>query len=282
MLALAFLMPLVIILLFAVGATAADSHNGSKLLAGLGIGSSLLFAVAWIFVLKGLITVEPNFATVLTLLGEYKGTVATAGFWWANPLFKKEKVSLRVRNFNTGKLKVNDLAGNLIEIAAVIVWRVTDTANALFDVDDYTRFANIQSRSAVRHLASAYEPGQDGEKSLRGSMEEVSSTLRVPLQSRLHKVGIEIGEIKLNHLAYAPEIAGAMLRRQQAEAIVAATMKIVQGAVGMVDLALDHLSRSQNVWLDPERCAAMVSNLMGVLCGDHSVQPVVNPKSMYH
>lgn len=237
----------------------------------------------WILLVKGFMAIQPNTAAVLTLFGEYRGTVREAGFWWANPFYSKAKLSLRTRNFNTEKIKVNDLSGSPIEIAAVVVWRVVDTARASFDVESYTSFVNIQSESAIRHLASTYpyDGGTEGGKSLRGSAEEISATLMKELQERLEKAGIVIDEARLSHLAYAPEIAGAMLRRQQAEAVVAARMKIVEGAVGMVEMALDHMARSRQIVLDDERKASMVSNLMVVLCGDHSAQPVVNTGSLY-
>lgn len=239
--------------------------------------------VGWILLVKGFMAIQPNTAAVLTLFGEYRGTVREAGFWWANPFYSKPKLSLRTRNFNTEKIKVNDLSGSPIEIAAVVVWRVVDTARASFDVESYTSFVNIQSESAIRHLASTYpyDGGVEGGKSLRGSAEEISGTLMKELQERLEKAGIVIDEARLSHLAYAPEIAGAMLRRQQAEAVVAARMKIVEGAVGMVEMALDHMARSKQIVLDDERKASMVSNLMVVLCGDHSAQPVVNTGSLY-
>ena len=239
--------------------------------------------VGWILLLKGFMAIQPNTAAVLTLFGEYRGTVREEGFWWANPFYSKPKLSLRTRNFNTEKIKVNDLSGSPIEIAAVVVWRVVDTARASFDVESYTSFVNIQAESAIRHLASTYpyDGGLENGKSLRGSAEEISGTLMVELQARLEKAGIVIDEARLSHLAYAPEIAGAMLRRQQAEAVVAARMKIVEGAVGMVEMALDHMARSKQIVLDDERKASMVSNLMVVLCGDHSAQPVVNTGSLY-
>lgn len=255
------------------------SPNG---LAVAGIIVAGLCVPVFILMCKGFIVIAPNTGAVMTLFGEYRGTVKMPGLWWANPFMNKQRVSLRVRNFNTEKLKVNDLSGNPIEIAAVVVWRVADTAKAVFDVDDYTSFVNIQSEAAVRHLASSYAyDGHEGVKTLRGSMEEVSKALSTELQARLDKAGLVVDEARLSHLAYAAEIAGAMLRRQQAEAVVSARMKIVEGAVGMVELALDHLSKSSKVHLDDERKAAMVSNLMVVLCGDQSAHPVVNTGSLY-
>lgn len=249
-----------------------------------------LHIVAWalaIFVVLtlwcGFFTLQPNTAAVLLLFGEYKGTARQQGFHWANPFYKKIRVSLRARNLNGERLKVNDQRGNPIEIAAVVVWHVKDTSRAVFDVDDYTHYVSIQSESAVRHLASSYpyDSHEDHQLSLRGSMDEVSQALQAELEERLSKAGIVVDEARLAHLAYAPEIAGAMLRRQQAEAVVAARMKIVEGAVGMVHMALEHLEKDKVVELDGERKAAMVSNLLVVLCGDHNVQPVVNTGTLY-
>jgi regulator of protease activity HflC (stomatin/prohibitin superfamily) len=230
----------------------------------------------------GFFTLQPNTAAVLLLFGEYKGTARKQGFHWANPFYKKIRVSLRARNLNGEKLKVNDQRGNPIEIAAVVVWRVQDTARAVFDVDDYAKYVTIQSESAVRHLASSYPyDSHQGELSLRGSMDEVSKALQTELEERLSKAGVVVDEARLAHLAYAQEIAGAMLRRQQAEAIVAARRTIVEGAVGMVHMALEHLEKDKVVELDGERKAAMVSNLLVVLCGDHNVQPVVNTGTLH-
>jgi regulator of protease activity HflC (stomatin/prohibitin superfamily) len=230
----------------------------------------------------GFFTLQPNTAAVLLLFGEYKGTAHRQGFHWANPFYQRIKVSLRARNLNGERLKVNDQRGNPIEIAAVVVWRVHDTARAVFDVDDYTHYVHIQSESAVRHLASSYPyDSHQEELSLRGSMDEVSRALQAELEERLSKAGVVVDEARLAHLAYAPEIAGAMLRRQQAEAIVAARTRIVEGAVGMVQMALQHLEKDKIVELDDERKAAMVSNLLVVLCGDHNVQPVVNTGTLY-
>ena len=231
----------------------------------------------------GFFTLQPNEAAVLLLFGAYKGTARQAGFHWANPLYNKRKISLRVRNFNTEKLKVNDQRGNPTDIASVVVWRVQDTAQAIFDVDDYKDYVRIQSEAALRHLASRfpYDTGAEHEISLRGSMDEVSKTLREELQERLTKAGVIVEEARLSHLAYAPEIAGAMLRRQQAEAIVAARLRIVEGAVGMVELALEKLEEKKTVKLDDERKAAMVSNLLVVLCGEQAAQPVVNAGTLY-
>ncbi|MBI3270221.1 MAG: SPFH domain-containing protein [Planctomycetes bacterium] len=231
----------------------------------------------------GHFTLQPNEARVLLLFGSYVGTVRQSGFYWANPFYSKPRVSLRARNLDGQRLKVNDKRGNPIEIAAVLVWHVEDTAQALFDVDNYEQFVKIQSETAVRHLASmyAYDQGEEAETTLRGHMEEVSAALAKELQDRLAKAGVRIEEARLTHLAYAPEIAGAMLRRQQAEAVIAARQKIVTGAVSMVEMALRELSARQVLNLDEERKAAMVSNLLVVLCGEGEVQPVINAGTLY-
>jgi len=242
----------------------------------------LLEALTWLL-MAGLTVVNPNEARVLLLFGRYKGTLLEAGFWWVNPLTVRRKVSLRVRNFESGKLKVNDLDGNPIEIAAVVVWRVVDTAEAMFNVDGYEQFVHVQSEAAVRNLASSYpyDAHEPGQISLRMSAGEISERLKHEIQERLSKAGIEVIEARISHLAYAPEIANAMLRRQQASAVIAARQKIVEGAVGMVEMALDLLSRRKVVELDEERKAAMVSNLLVVLCGEQSTQPVVNTGTLY-
>jgi hypothetical protein len=242
-----------------------------------------LAVCVWTILLAGFFTLQPNVAAVLILFGKYSGSVKVDGFHWANPFFKKEKVSLRLRNLNAEKIKVNDARGNPIEIASVIVWRVTDTAEAVFDVDEFTHYVTVQSESAVRHLASEYpyDTTEDGQLSLRGSMDEVSESLTKQLQERVGKAGVKIDEARLSHLAYAPEIASAMLQRQQAEAIVAARTRIVDGAVGMVEMALERLDKHATVRMDDEKRAAMVSNLLVVLCGDRSAQPVVNTGTLY-
>lgn len=246
------------------------------------VGCILAFSVL-VLLYVGFFTLQPNTSAVLLLFGSYKGSVRQPGFHWANPLYQKIKVSLRTRNFNTDTLKVNDQRGNPTEIAAVVVWRVQDTAQACFDVDDYKDYVHIQSESALRYLAShyPYDTTAEGELSLRGSMEEVSRDLQHQLQERLDKAGVVIEEARLSHLAYAPEIAGAMLRRQQAEAIVAARLRIVEGAVGMVETALERLEEKKTVDLDDERKATMISNLLVVLCGEQAAQPVVNTGSLY-
>jgi len=231
----------------------------------------------------GLTVVNPNEARVLTLFGVYKGSIKVAGFWWVNPLTIRRRLSLRVRNFESGKLKVNDHDGNPIEIAAVVVWRIVETFEAVFNVDDYEHFVHVQSEAAVRILATtyAYDAHESGQLSLRSSVEEISDRLRHEIQARLAKAGIEVIEARISHLAYAPEIAGAMLRRQQASAVIAARQRIVEGAVGMVEMALSEISRKGVVQLDEERKAAMVSNLLVVLCSERGVEPVVNTGTLY-
>ena len=231
----------------------------------------------------GLTVVNPNTAKVLLLFGHYSGTLKAPGLWWVNPLTARRLVSLRVRNFESSKLKVNDHIGNPIEIAAIVVWRVVETAEAMFQVNDYEHFVHVQTESAVRVLATTYpyDAHQEGEASLRGSGAEVAQRLRHEIQERLVTAGVEVIEARISHLAYAPEIANAMLRRQQATAVIAARQKIVEGAVGMVEMALALLNAKQVVQLDEERKAAMVSNLLVVLCGDRDAQPVVNTGTLY-
>jgi hypothetical protein len=231
----------------------------------------------------GLFTVNPNEGRVLQLFGRYVGTARTEGLRWANPFYSKKRVSLRVRNFESAKLKVNDQEGNPIEIAAVVVWRVVDTAEAVFEVDDYSNYVHVQSEAALRNLATSYtyDSHEEGQLSLRGSTADIAEHLKREIQDRLAKAGVEVLEARISHLAYAPEIAAAMLQRQQAGAIIAARQRIVEGAVGMVEMALDLLSRRAIVQLDDERKAAMVSNLLVVLCGERSTQPVVNAGSLY-
>ena len=231
----------------------------------------------------GLTVVNPNQARVVQLFGRYKGSLKEQGFWWVNPLTTRRRVSLRVRNFESGKLKVNDHIGNPIEIAAVVVWRVVETAEAVFHVDDYEHFVHVQSEAAVRNLATSYpyDAHEEGQMSLRSSAGEVAVRLRAEIHERLEKAGVEVIEARISHLAYAPEIANAMLRRQQASAIIAARQKIVEGAVGMVEMALEQLSAKHVVALDEERKASMVSNLLVVLCSDRDAQPVVNAGTLY-
>jgi regulator of protease activity HflC (stomatin/prohibitin superfamily) len=283
------------------------------------IAASLLLLAVCVVLRKGFFTLQPNEARVLVLFGNYGGTVRTSGFHWGNPFYTngsqqfgglsagaemqsklasaktntgltwrqtlgRNKMSLRARTLNGDKLKVNDKRGNPIEIAAVVVWRVEDTAQAMFDVDNYENYVPTQSESALRHLASlySYDYGEENEITLRSGVLEVSQALRAELQDRLAKAGVVVDEARLTHLAYAPEIAQAMLRRQQAEAVIAARQKIVQGAVSMVDMALKELAEKQVLVLDDERKAAMVSNLMVVLCGESEVHPVLNTGTLYN
>jgi len=231
----------------------------------------------------GLTVVNPNEAKVLTLFGVYKGSIKSPGLWWVNPLTNRRRVSLRVRNFESSKLKVNDHDGNPIEIAAVIVWRVIDSAEAVFQVDNYDNFLHVQSEAAVRNLAVGhpYDAHRDGQMSLRGNTLEIAELLKHEIQERLEKAGIEVLEARISHLAYAAEIANAMLRRQQASAVIAARSRIVEGAVSMVQMALDELAKRSVVVLDEERKAAMVSNLLVVLCSEHETQPIVNAGTLY-
>jgi regulator of protease activity HflC (stomatin/prohibitin superfamily) len=246
------------------------------------IAAVLLFS-AEMFCYRGLMFVYPNEARVLVLFGAYKGTARDPGWRWVNPFYLKLKLSVRVRNFETGRMKVNDRDGNPIEIAAVVVWKVTDTAEASFEVDDYVNYVHVQSEAAVRNLAVhyTYDTHDDAELSLRGSTDHVAANLREQIEARLERAGIAVIEARISHLAYAPEIAEAMLRRQQAGAIIAARQKIVEGAVGMVDMALALLKEQSIVELDEERKAAMVSNLLVVLCSEHHAQPVLNTGSLY-
>ncbi len=256
---------------------------------GLMLFGPILLALLAFFLFKGYFTLQPNEGRVLILFGAYKGTVRQSGFWWANPFYSQTrtngsaKISLRARNFNSEKLKVNDKRGNPIEIAAVIVWQVEDTARAAFDVENFESYVHIQSESAVRHIASlyAYDRGDEQEPTLRESADEIGGALKKELLERLDKAGVLVQEARLTHLAYAPEIAQAMLRRQQAEAVIAARKTIVQGAVSMVEMALRELTEKSVVKLDDERKAAMVSNLLVVLCGESEAQPVINTGTLY-
>jgi len=256
------------------------SAQGDQALPGL-LAVALLVTV--ITGLTGLFVVNPNEAKVLTLFGNYTGSVKTPGLWWANPFMVKKKVSLRVRNFETSKMKVNDNQSNPIEVAAVVVWRVVDTAEAMFEVDDYEHYVHVQSESAVRTLVSSYpyDAHNPGEISLGSHPAEVAAGLLTEVQERLGKAGVRVTEARISHLAYAPEIASAMLQRQQASAIIAARQKIVEGAVGMVETALEMLSARKIIELDDERRATMVSNLLVVLCSDRATTPVINAGSLY-
>jgi regulator of protease activity HflC (stomatin/prohibitin superfamily) len=246
-----------------------------------------LLSVLGTFSLVGLYMLQPREAAILTLFGEYRGTDRSEGLRWANPLYTKRKISLRARNLNTPTLKVNDKRGNPVEIGVVVVWRVQDTVKAVFDVDDFERFVKVQAEAAVRHLAAQYaydhgDENQADEITLRGAGDTVAATLKAELEARFDSAGVEVLDAKLSHLAYAPEIAQVMLRRQQAEAIISARSKIVYGAVSMVEAALKGLSEREIVHLDDERKAAMVSNLLVVLCSDKDTQPVINAGTLYN
>jgi regulator of protease activity HflC (stomatin/prohibitin superfamily) len=246
---------------------------------------ALVGIIISIFIAPGFFFLNPNASIVLTLFGEYKGTVKQNGFFWVSPFFSKKSFSLRARNFDSDKIKVNDKVGNPIVIGVILVWQVKDTYKAAFDVDNYETFVKLQTDSAVRLLAGLYPYDNfdtDAEITLRSAHEEVNHALEQNLRNRLEMAGIHVIEARIGHLAYAPEIAGAMLRRQQASAVVAARFKIVEGAVSMVQMALDHLSKQNIIELDEERKAAMVSNLMVVLCGDKDVSPVVNAGTLNH
>jgi len=244
---------------------------------------ALLSLIVFTFLLVGLYMVEPNQAAVLSLFGKYVGTVKEQGLRWNNPFYSKKKISLRTRNFESGKLKVNDLEGSPIEIAAVVVWSVVDSAEAVFNVDDYESFVHIQSEAALRAMATSYpyDQHEEGKISLRSHAGEIAKHLTEEIQERLAEAGVRVIEARISHLAYAPEIAQAMLQRQQASAIIAARTRIVEGAVSMVEMALSELSKRNVVDLDPERRAAMVSNLLVVLCGERGTQPIVNTGSIY-
>ena len=249
---------------------------------GLVVGGIVLAAVA-LFLMIGLYTVQPNQAAVVSLFGKYVGTVRENGLRWNNPFYSEKKVSLRVRNFESGKLKVNELDGSPIEIAAVIVWQVVDPSEAVFNVDDYESFVHIQSEAALRSMATSYpyDQHEDGQMSLRSHAAEISEHLQNELAERLADAGVAVLDARISHLAYAPEIAQAMLQRQQANAVIAARTRIVAGAVGMVEMALAELQKNGVVELDEERKAQMVSNLLVVLCGDRSTQPIVNAGTLY-
>ncbi|MGQ0732552.1 MAG: SPFH domain-containing protein [Acidobacteriota bacterium] len=249
-------------------------------LAIVSVSLALSFGV---FLCFGVFMVNPNEGKVLQLFGEYRGTAKTQGLRWANPLLTKKAVSLRVRNFESSRLKVNDFDGNPIEIAAVVVWKVVETAEAVFEVDDYGNYVHVQSEAALRNLATsyAYDVHDDEQVSLRGHTSAVAEHLKREIQDRLAKAGVEVIEARISHLAYAPEIAAAMLQRQQAGAIIAARQRIVEGAVGMVDMALAMLSQKSIVNLDEERKASMVSNLLVVLCGERATQPIINTGTIY-
>jgi regulator of protease activity HflC (stomatin/prohibitin superfamily) len=272
-------LPLVLGLAVLIGAPATASALQQPVITGVVVVIMLLD----VFFLRGLFTVNPNQAKVLQLFGHYVGTVRQPGLKWANPLYFRRTISLRMRNFESAKLKVNDHDGNPIEIGCIVVWRVQDTAEAAFEVDDYVQYVHVQSEAALRNLATQhpYDAHQDGQTSLRANTADIAKQLQGEVQDRLSKAGVDVIEARISHLAYASEIAATMLRRQQASAIVAARQKIVEGAVGMVEMALEQLSARHIIEMNDDRKAAMVSNLLVVLCGEHDPQPVVNTGSIY-
>ena len=276
---------MLLLLLAALGASIWALVAGIRTAEVMVILGAVAAAVLSIVLLAGLFMVEPNQGRVLTLFGAYRGTEREAGLRWANPFLAKRAVSLRVRNFETGRLKVNDADGNPIEIASVVVWKVVDTFEAVFQVDDFENFVHVQSESALRGLATRYpydSHSADHELSLRGATLEVAEQLQSEIHDRLAQAGVEVLEARISHLAYAPEIAQAMLQRQQASAIIAARQKIVHGAVSMVQMALSELAEQKIVELDDERKAALVGNLLVVLCSEHDVEPVLNAGTLYH
>jgi regulator of protease activity HflC (stomatin/prohibitin superfamily) len=276
-------LPVAIVLLALIVLSAFEIVNGIRGESLLLVVGAALVLLLSIFLLTGLIVVNPNEAKVLQFFGRYAGTIKQPGLRWANPLYTKKRISQRIRNFESAHLKVNDNEGNPIEIAAVVVWRVVDTAEAVFEVDDYNNYVKVQTEAALRNLATSYtyDTHDEAQMSLRGHTAAVAEHLKKEIQERLTRAGVEAMEARISHLAYAQEIAHAMLQRQQAGAIIAARQRIVEGAVGMVEMALDMLSRRDIVTLDNERKAAMVSNLLVVLCGDKSTQPVINAGTIY-
>jgi regulator of protease activity HflC (stomatin/prohibitin superfamily) len=277
--AILFLVGVVWLFITGIGSAQRQEDVTATITVFTAIGLFLL----WLLFCRGFFLVSPNEAQVLQLFGDYAGTAKVPGLRWANPFYTRRKVSLRVRNFESGQLKVNDHDGNPIEIAAVVVWRVVETAEATFEVDNYENYVHVQSEAALRNAAASYpyDSHQEGVVSLRGSTAIVAEHLKKQVQQRLDKAGVDVLEARFSHLAYAPEIAAAMLQRQQAGAIIAAREQIVHGAVGMVEMALDMLSQKSIVRLDEERKAAMVSNLLVVLCGDKATQPVVNTGTIH-
>lgn len=274
---------MLLLLLGALGGSVATVILGARGADPGRIVGGMIGAVVSVFLLAGLFMVEPNQGRVLTLFGAYRGSERRGGLRWANPFMTKRAISLRVRNFETAHLKVNDADGNPVEIAAVVVWRVIDTFDAVFLVDNYENFVHVQSESALRNLATqyTYDSHAEHDKSLRGNTVEVADQLRREIHDRLVQAGVDVQEARITHLAYAPEIAQAMLQRQQATAIIAARQKIVEGAVGMVEMALEALAAKKVIEFDEERKAQMVSNLLVVLCGEHEAQPVVNAGTIY-
>lgn len=282
-----FLLLALLSFLLSIGGFVAGGAAASSPAAPAFITAGVVFLIVFILLCCGFFNLAPNTAAVLSLFGDYKGTSRQNGILWTNPFYSKRKLSLRSRNLNGDILKVNDEIGNPIEIAAVIVWKVGDTFKASFDVENYDSFVKVQSESAVRHLASLYpydfnEQNTGAAKTLRGNTDEVAAALQQELQARVEKAGVVIEEARISHLAYAPEIAAAMLQRQQASAVIAARQMIVEGAVGMVEMAIEKLGEKGVVELDEERKAAMVSNLMVVLCAEKAAAPIVNTGTLYH
>ena len=276
-------LPVLLVLLVGAGLTIWGAVDAARNASPWLMVAYLAATVVLIFLMAGVFVVNPNEGKVLQFFGDYVGTVKQPGLRWATPFYTKKVVSLRVRNFESGKLKVNDNEGNPIEIAAVVVWRVVDTAEAIFEVDDYNNYVKVQTESALRNLATSYPYDAHDEQtmSLRGTTMAVADHLKREIQDRMNRAGVEVLESRISHLAYAPEIAHAMLQRQQAGAIIAARQRIVEGAVGMVEMALEMLSKREIVALDDDRRAAMVSNLLVVLCGDKSTQPIINSGTIY-
>jgi regulator of protease activity HflC (stomatin/prohibitin superfamily) len=268
------------VLVFVNGVRLADAREPGATIRLIAAAFSM---VLWVLALRGFFVVNPNEAQVLQLFGDYAGTAKLSGLRWANPFYTRRKISLRVRNFESSHLKVNDAEGNPIEIAAVVVWRVVETAEAMFEVNDYENYVHVQSEAALRNAATSYpyDSHEENVISLRGSTAVVADHLKQEVQQRLQKAGVEVLEARISHLAYAPEIAAAMLQRQQAGAIIAARQRIVEGAVGMVEMALEMLSHKAIVHLDEERKAAMVSNLLVVLCGERGAQPILNTGTIH-
>ena len=275
--------PTLLVLLLAGAGTAAVFVLGLRDHSGVLIASALVIGMVLLFAMAGFYMVEPNQAAVQSLFGKYIGTVKEQGLRWNNPFYSAKKISLRVRNFEGSKLKVNDLDGSPIEIGAVVVWKVVDSAEAVYNVDDFESFVHIQSEAALRAMASSYpyDQHEDGTVALRSHAAEIATHLTEEIQERLAQAGVQVSEARISHLAYAPEIAQAMLQRQQAGAIIAARTRIVEGAVSMVEMALEQLSARKVVDLDPERRAVMVSNLLVVLCGERGTQPILNAGSIY-
>ena len=276
-------LPVLLALIAIIGLCVWGVVDGARDQSPVAIVGWIVALVFVVFLMAGVFVVNPNEGRVLQLFGDYRGTAKVPGLRWANPFYTKKRISLRVRNFESSRLKVNDIEGNPVEIASVVVWQVVDTAEAVFEVDDYNNYVKVQSEAALRNLTTSYpyDAHDDAQMSLRGHTAAVAEHLKKEIQERLARAGVQVIEARISHLAYAPEIAASMLQRQQAGAIIAARTRIVEGAVGMVEMALELLSRRDIVDLDNERKAAMVSNLLVVLCGERSTQPIVNAGTIY-